>query len=374
MLSTTVLPAMAAANYYSKSSFNVLSVVAALYSAMASISIACLKPIPFLNRGLPTVREIPKTIVTAPTRIAIITGANTGIGYETAKALVERGYEVVLACRSKDKALRAIERMERELVKAPGKAVYHGTLDLSSFQSVHDFSEAVQSKYDKIDLLVNNAGINTSGPSEKGLDLCYQSNFLGHFLLTNNLIDKILQATKPRIINLSSVMHHYCHAEKHDEAYWKKNALFGMSDTSTYSASKLAALLFTIELNRRYQSRGLRSISVNPGAVNSDIWRSYPRWLVAIFDRVYLDNKQGSYTTVAASVLEDLPDDVIYLQPYHQVLGSREATPFPPFEMLGPFVGYQPIQPRLPMDGTNGVLTAQALWKVSEELCNTKMD
>jgi NAD(P)-dependent dehydrogenase (short-subunit alcohol dehydrogenase family) len=370
MLSTTSLPARAAANYYSNASFNVLSLAAVLYSVMASISIACLKP--FLNRGLPTVREIPNTVVTPP-RIAIITGANTGIGYETAKALVERGYEVVLACRSKDKAVRAIERIERELINGPGKAVFHGTLDLSSFQSVHDFSQAILAKYEKIDLLVNNAGVNTSGRSERGLDLCFQSNFLGHFLLTNNLIDRILQATKPRIINLSSVMHHYCQADKHDEKYWKQSALFGMSEKSSYSASKLAALLLTIELNRRYQSRGLRSISVNPGAVNSDIWRTYPRWLVAIFKRIYLDNQQGSYTTVAASVLEDLPENVIYLQPYHQG-GRSEVTPFPPFEMLGPYVGYQPIRPRLPMDGSNGELTAQVLWKVSEELTNTKVE
>ena len=159
---------------------------------------------------------------------------------------------------------------------------------------------------------------------------------------TMTLLDLLLKGNQPRVVNLSSVMHHFCYADKHDETYWRQNAIFSeMNSNDTYSASKLAAILFSIELNRRYQSQGLRSIAVNPGAVNSDIWRNYPRWIVALFDYVYLNNRQGAYTSVAASVLQDLPEDVIYLQPYHQV--TSLSTPFPPTEMLGPFVGYQAV-------------------------------
>lgn len=367
MLSRTTFPANAATHYYSKASaFNAFSAVAVIYSALANFSIMCLRPIPLINRNLPHVQEIPKTLVS--NRVAIVTGSNTGIGLETSQSLVERGYQVVMACRSKEKALRAIEKIQKELPDAPGKAVFHGTLDLSNFQSVKTFAATILKKYDKIDLLVNNAGLNTSGPSERGLDLVFQANFLGHFLLTQELMETILKADNPRVVNLSSVMHHYCQAEKHDEEYWRKNALFASAskDENSYSASKLAALLFTIELNKRYKSRGLRSIAVNPGAVNSDIWRGYPRWIVAIFKRVYLNNKQGSYTSIAASVMDDLPEDVVYLQPYHQV--QNQSPPFPPFEMLGPFVGFQSTPPRLPRDGSNGELTSAALWKVSKEL------
>lgn len=293
--------------------------------------------------------------------------SNTGIGFESAKALVERGYEVVLACRSPEKAQKAVQKIKDEVPEAPGKAVFHAPLDLSSFQSVHDFSDTIKAHYDKIDLLINNAGINSSGRTPEGLDLCFKTNFLSHFLLTRNLLDLLLKGRRPRVVNLSSVMHHFCHADKHDETYWRQNAVSSdISSTDTYSASKLAAILFSIELNRRYRSSGLRSIAVNPGAVNSDIWRNYPRWIVAVFDYVYLNSRQGAYTSVAASVIEDWPEDVLYLQPYHQVTSA--STPFPPTEMLGPFVGYQAVQPRLPKDGQNGGLTAQVLWEVSVEL------
>lgn len=367
MSSTIELPAKAAVHFYNKSvSFNPLIAVAFLYSSLAAISISCLRPIPLLNRGLPQVQEIPTTIV-GTNKVAIITGSNTGIGFESAKSLVERGYEVVFACRSKDKALAAIQRIRDELPNASGKAVFHAPLDLSDFQSVHDFSDSIKSKYDKVDLLINNAGRNSSGRSPEGLDICFQTNFLSHFLLTRNLMDLLLKAPNPRVVNLSSVMHHYCQTDKHDEAYWKENALYSSaSEDNSYSASKLAALLFTIELNKRYRSKGLRSIAVNPGGVNSDIWRNYPRWVVAIFQRVYLNNQQGAYTSVAASVIDDFPEDVIYLQPYHQL--SSSAVPWPPTEMLGPFVGYQAIQPRLPKDGQNGRITSEILWAVSEEL------
>lgn len=89
-----------------------------------------------------------------------------------------------------------------------------------------------------------------------------------------------------------------------------------------------------------------------------------------IFSKVYLNNKQGAYTSLAASVVQDLPkdDDSLYLQPYYQV--SPKSPIWPPFEMLGPFIGYQAVAPRLPKDGSNGKLTSEVLWKVSEELTN----
>lgn len=104
---------------------------------------------------------------------------------------------------------------------------------------------------------------------------------------------------------------------------------------------------------------------------NSDIWRGYPRWIIPIFRLLYLTSKQGSSTSVAAAV-GDFPqtqkDEVLYLQPYRQFLGSQEhKPPFPAFEMLGPYAGYEITTPRLQTDG--GQKSAQALWEVSQKFC-----
>lgn len=367
-----VLPSGSAAHYYGKSTivWNAFQLAAVLYSAVSNLAVKTLSPIGFRNL-LPTVSVLPMAQIGANNKkVAIVTGSNTGIGLETAQALVERGYEVVLACRSRDKAQTAIKRIRSKTPNAAGKAVFHVPLDLSSIQSVNAFSKIIQEKYEQIDLLVNNAGLNSGGKSERNFDKMFQTNYLGHFLLTNNLMEKLLAADNPRVVNLSSVMHHFCQADKLDRDYWTSCALFGGRTESSYSPSKLAMLLFSIELNRRFRSKGLRSIAVNPGAVNSDIWRNKPAFLRRIFQLVYLDNKQGCHTTVAACVISDLPADANYLQPYHQV--HPTVAPWPPLEMLGVFVGHLITEPRLPKDGSNGEKTAQVLWETSEELLETK--
>ena len=329
------LPLQATSPYYSYSSFNTLSPVAILYSAVAQLCFGLLRPTPW-RLTIPPLAVAPTPESNDNNKVCIVTGSNTGIGLETAKSLVEQGYEVVLACRSRDKAMQALETIDAS-TNGRGKAVFVHPLDLSSFESVKEFSNAIKQKYKSIDVLVNNAGRNTSGKSEHNLDLCFQSNHLGHFLLTHELMDALLKDGGGRVVNLSSVMHHYADGggEPHSQDYWKRIAMYDETrEQSAYTPSKLAALLFSLELNRRYGSKGLRSIAVNPGAVNSDIWRNKPRWLVAIFRLLYLTSKQGSYTSVAAAT-EDFPLDVQYLQPYWLPKSMNMA--FPPMEMLGPF-------------------------------------
>lgn len=358
------LPQQATSPYYSYSSFIALSPVAILYSAVAQLCFGLLRPTRW-RLTIPPLTLSAESIYNK--KVCIVTGSNTGIGLETAKTLVDQGYEVVLACRSRDKAIQALETIEAS-TNGRGKAVFVHPLDLSSFESVKEFSNAIKQKYNSIDVLVNNAGRNTSGKSEHNLDLCFQSNHLGHFLLTHELMDALLENGGARVVNLSSVMHHYADGggEPHSQDYWKRIAMYDETrEQSAYTPSKLAALLFSLELNRRYGSKGIRSIAVNPGAVNSDIWRNKPRWLVAIFRLFYLPSKQGAYTSVAA-VTVDFPMDVQYLQPYWLPKSMNMA--FPPMEMLGPFNGYRVTSPRLPLDGTNGLATAQHLWKASEDM------
>jgi NAD(P)-dependent dehydrogenase (short-subunit alcohol dehydrogenase family) len=244
------------------------------------------------------IQQIQMPVVTPPLkrRVAIVTGCNTGIGFETARALVlEHNVHVIMACRSRDKALMAMEKIHDEQAKAAtndsnatkrdiAKAVFVHPLDLSSFDSVKAFCAAVRKEYPDVDILVNNAGRNTNGESmsmsahggsdadqkQIPLDLLFQSNFLGHFLLTSELLNADMLVPNARIVNLSSVMHHFCGTPSatgwESVDYWKQAATAGSAPTDTYSPSKLAAQLFTLELNRRYGKR-LRSIAVNPGAV-----------------------------------------------------------------------------------------------------------
>ena len=315
-------------------------------------------------RGLRDIVKRPVGVLTIEgKKVAVVTGANTGIGFETAKSLaVEYGWEVVLACRSKDKAIQAMIAINQES-KSGGKAVVlEEPLDLSSFESVENFSKAIQRRYEKVDVLVNNAGRNSSGKSGK-LNLLFQSNFLGHFLLTNSLLDQLKGG---RIINLSSVMHHFSGIEPKLTDYWKSVALYRPdSPPEVYSASKLAAILFTNELNRRYgESHNITSMAVNPGSCASDIWRDFPKPLKAVFRVVFLTPKQASAPAVAAAVHESWGKDVTYLQPYW--MPNEGSPPLPFTEMLGPYVGFIATPPRLPPGG--GLQEAHSLWDLSAEL------
>jgi NAD(P)-dependent dehydrogenase (short-subunit alcohol dehydrogenase family) len=346
--------------YYSSAVWGIFSTIATVYSLISHATLGLLYPCGTrIQKSLPS---LPNPTPDDIGLVAIITGCNTGIGLETTRGLVKRGYTVILACRSREKAMEATAD-----ISGPGKVDFVHPLDLSAFDSVKDFAEAVRHKYNHIDLLINNAGRNTSGRSEKYLDLCFQTNFLGHFLLTQQLIPLLMKAKEGRIVNLASVMHHFCRDSiSHDYQYWIDCARYHTEPRSTYSPSKLAAILFTVELRKRYPK--LSTIAVNPGSVNSDIWRTFPRFVIPLFRLVFLDTVQGSTCSLAASLLPstDLP---LYLQPYW-IPFSKDSAPHPIFEMLGLFAGYAPTSPRLPSDG--GFFEASSLWKASEELTQCK--
>ena len=205
-----------------------------------------------------------------------------------------------------------------------------------------------------------------------------QTNFLGHFYLTNLLLSSRTFAPSPRVVNLSSVMHHFgsAHVTVGD---WR--AAIQSGNANAYADSKLAAVLFSMELNRRCP--GLKSFAVNPGAVNSDIWRNIEKASPLLFKyavqpafrSVYLDTDQGSVTSVAACVVATLdPATSLYLQPYAfprrskgELSGGARSysQTFPLFEMMGVFVGYAATLPRLP--GGDGLESARSLWDAASE-------
>lgn len=249
--------------YFGITSFVIFSPLAVVYSAVARLIV-------WGRRVRVNSIAKPNVLPSQPRRVAIVTGSNTGIGYETAKSLVlDHGMEVVLACRSRDKAMMAVQSINHMNLERSGTglAIFTVPLDLTSWESIRQFASSITMKYDQVHVLVNNAGRNTSGPNGT-LDLLFQSNFLGHFLLTQLLLGHLIKG-KGRIVNLSSVMHHFCASPVPLDSpdYWKSCALYHLPPHDTYSPSKLAAILFTLGLQRRYSNQGITAVSVNPGAV-----------------------------------------------------------------------------------------------------------
>lgn len=326
-------------------------------------------------------REVETLHQTSPERkVAIVTGSNTGVGYETAKSLVlDHGFEVVIACRSSKKGIQACQSINACMDNSDmGSAVFLAPLDLANFDSVGSFGKIIDETYSQIDVLINNAGCNSAGikPGPDGsLDIVFQTNFLGHFLLSNLLLKKCR-----RIVNVASVMHHFpvyskkaTFGDVESVEFWRDKAIESSAKGTkrkTYAPSKLASVLFTSELERRYGPT-MQSIAVNPGAVYSDIWRNYSKLQQRLFRLLYLTPQQGCQTSVAAAVLDEFnsssEDGMIYLQPYRlPPRRNNDAPPFPMFEMLGPFMGYRETKPRLPVDG--GVQASKSLFQVCEEL------
>jgi NAD(P)-dependent dehydrogenase (short-subunit alcohol dehydrogenase family) len=206
-------------------------------------------------------------------RVAVVTGANTGLGYETAKVLAERGATVVLACRDLGRAADAAARIA---AAAPGADVTTVKLDLASFAAIRRAADQLRSRYPRLDLLINNAGViaRSRRLSEDGFELHFAINHLGHFMLTGLLLDTLLPVPGSRIVTVASIAHRRGDIHFDDlqlERRWR-SAL-------AYPQSKLANLLFTYELQRRLAAAGAQTIAVaaHPGNAHTDLIRDFPR-------------------------------------------------------------------------------------------------
>ncbi|MER6513976.1 oxidoreductase [Nonomuraea sp. NPDC001636] len=189
---------------------------------------------------------------------AIVTGANSGIGLPTARELARHGARVIVAARSADKGEAAVAEIRRAV---PGADVAYGALDLADQSSIRRFADTV----DKVDLLINNAGIGLVPRqlTEDGWELQFATNHLGHFALTGLLLPRLLAAPHARVVTVSSDTHSMGRLDFDDLALER-----GYGRMSAYGRSKLANLLFTLELQRRASSAGagLISVATHPGA------------------------------------------------------------------------------------------------------------
>jgi NAD(P)-dependent dehydrogenase (short-subunit alcohol dehydrogenase family) len=210
-------------------------------------------------------------------RIAVVTGGNTGLGFQTAVALAARGAHVVLAVRSIDKGEEAVARITR---RHPDASVELQRLDLGSLESVHAAAEQLRARHDTIDLLINNAGVMYPPKSvtEDGFELQFGVNHLGHFALTGLLLNGLLLAPGSRVVTVSSIGHRIRAAIHFDDLQWER----GYGRMAAYGQSKLANLMFTYELQRRLSGRATVAVAAHPGGAKTELTRNTPLWIHAL--------------------------------------------------------------------------------------------
>jgi len=203
-------------------------------------------------------------------RIAVVTGANSGVGFEAARMLAERGARVVLACRSLDKAAVACDAIR---ATAPDAELHTVRLDLADAKSVREAAATIRGEYDQIDLLINNAGAAFGTLTLiDGVDQTFVTNQLGPFAFTGLLLSRVVAAPTGRVVTVSSGSHEMGRLDLDDLAF--ANRRYGR--WRAYAQSKLANLLFAFELQRRLAAAQEKTISVaaHPGASATEFGRN----------------------------------------------------------------------------------------------------
>ncbi len=201
-------------------------------------------------------------------RVAVVTGANAGLGYQTALALARDGATVVMACRNPARAAQAYDQL---LEEAPGASVLVIPLDVSEPDSIEEFATALQRQVGSLDLLVNNAGI-TGVPLRRnsaGHELHLATNHLGPFALTGRLLPLFRPGTPARIVNVGSLLHRFVKLDL-DDLNWERSRY---GEWRAYGRSKLALLTFTMELNRRLRKgeSPIIALAAHPGFAATEI-------------------------------------------------------------------------------------------------------
>src|SRR5262245_45802348 len=205
-------------------------------------------------------------------RLAVVTGANTGLGFETAQVLAARGASVVLAVRDTEKGKLAAARIADT---APGANVTIQPLDLTSLDSIRAAAGELRAKHPRIDLLINNAGVmfTPKQTTRDGFELQLATNHLGHFALTGLLLEQMLPVPGSRVVTVSSQAHRIRARINFDDLHGERS----YRKVGAYSQSKLANLMFTYELQRRLSGAGTTiAVAAHPGLARTELARHTP--------------------------------------------------------------------------------------------------
>jgi len=213
-------------------------------------------------------------------KIALITGANTGIGRVTARELAKQGAHVFVACRSAERARGVIEEIGAQ---AEGGKAEFLPLELGEFASVRACAQAFLARDLPLHLLINNAGLaGARGYTREKFELAFGVNHLGHFLLTQLLLERIRASAPARIVTVASRAHYRAKGIDWEALRKPTRSATGVEE---YGVSKLANVLFSAELGRRLAGSGVTTYSLHPGVVATDVWRAVPwplRWLLKL--------------------------------------------------------------------------------------------
>lgn len=228
-------------------------------------------------------------------KVCVITGANSGIGYETAKALAALGMYVIMVCRNEEKAESARIQLSRETANPSIEVVL---CDFSIQHDIHHAAAIINDKFDKIDILINNHGLITSKREETidGLEKTFAVNHMGYFLFTKLLLDKIKAADSGRIINVASTAHRQGTFNPSDIQLRK-----GFAPMRAYNNSKLFNILFTMELDQQLQGSGVTANCLHPGVIKSGFGREGSLLFKLMFGMISpfkITSQQGALTTI----------------------------------------------------------------------------
>ena len=283
-------------------------------------------------------------------RTAVVTGANSGLGLVTARELARAGASVVMACRNLDRGHRAVDELRAAV---PDAQVQLDELDLASLASVRGFAERFSATHDGLDLLINNAGV-MAPPRRRtadGFELQFGTNHLGHFALTNALLDKMEGRDDARVVTLSSTVHKMGRINfdnlNGDRHYFRWNA---------YGQSKLANLLFMLELDRRLRAADstVKSLAAHPGYAATNLQSAAAPMLDRLAMKVSTaviaqDDEMGALPTLYAATQPGLEGGT-YVGPG----GFQEQRGYPKI-----------VQPS---GRARDPETARRLWEVSERM------
>ena len=299
-----------------------------------------------------TIKDIPDQ----RGRVALVTGANSGLGLETTRALLKSGATVLMACRSRRKG----EAARAELLKLGASGVDLIDLDLSDLNSVDACCREVQSRYDRLDLLINNAGLMAPPRllSKQGLEMQFAVNHLGHFALTGSLLPLMEGRDQARVVTVTSGAQYF------GKMAWDDlNGEHRYNRWGAYSQSKLANVLFALNLNRRLEEAGstVRSLAAHPGMARTNLQslsvESSGAWQEALayrlMDPLFQSAAQGALPQLRAAT-----------DP--QAKGGEHYAP-------GQFGGLRGTPKQQPVAPAARKQEQQArLWSVSEQLTRTK--